>query len=101
MKIKKRNLPNLFEYLEQDIRYQRTHDFEPPNGIDSYSLTQVGSIERIEVYKKRLEQGFELFASPSVDEAIAIEKRIADQKGFAGNFELTISTSDRSRRRIR
>lgn len=100
-KMNKRNLKNFFEYVEQEILYQRAHDFVPPRGTDSYSLTPVGSVERIEVYRRRLEAGFELFASPVVDESIAIEKKIADQKEFAADFDSTIPTSDRSRRRIR
>tara|TARA_Y100001963_G_scaffold46265_1_gene65251 strand:- start:1740 stop:2060 length:321 start_codon:yes stop_codon:yes gene_type:complete len=99
--MKKRKIRNYFEYCEQDYLYQRRHDFEPPLGCDSYSLTLPGSVERIEVYRKRLELGFELFASPISDEAIAIEKAIAEQMEFQGSFEETISTSERTRRRIR
>jgi hypothetical protein len=97
----KRNLNNFFEWSAQEATYQRVHDFEPPLGTDAYSLTLVGSVERIEVYRRRLEQGFELFASPIVDEALAIEKTIAEQRQFEGDWDLTISTSERSRRRIR
>ena len=97
----RRNLKNFFEYIDQELLYQRAHDFVPPLGTDSYSLTPVGSVERIEVYRRRLEAGFELFCSPIVDESIAIERKIADQKEFVADFEITIPTSERSRRRIR
>jgi hypothetical protein len=97
----KKSLENFFDYSNESVTYQREYDFVPPRGTDSYSLTQVGSVERIEVYRRRLEMGFELFASPVVDEALAIEKTIAEQRQFEGDFDLTIDSSDRSRRRIR
>jgi hypothetical protein len=93
-----RNCKNVFEYLSQGIIYQRLHDFKPPRGIDSFSITRIGSVERIEAYRKRLELGYELFASTDVDEALAIEKSIADQKQFDADMDQSFFPNRKGRR---
>ena len=63
-------------------------------------MTRIGSAERIEVYRRRLELGFELFHSTIVDESLAIERQIAEQKSFQSDFDNSFF-DHRSSRQIR
>jgi hypothetical protein len=91
---------NVFDHLNRDQIYQRQNDFEPPRGIDSFSMTRIGSAARIEVYRRRLELGFELFHSTDFDEAMAIEKAIAEQMSFDADFDQSFF-DHRTNRQIR